>query len=189
MFAEGRGGGLKKKGGEEEEEERKRSRQGEGERTGSDFCRLGTRRRRARRMAALPGTVPRMVRPAPWQNYPRTGFPLEGKSARVASLLRRGLRALGEVAICAGRRRRQHGGRRGAPLPFGSEPRRPTREVSGAPRLSVFAWVSPAGGPSVTGPGFRPFPARLNSEEISSPGQFQVLVDLNSFHSFQILST
>ncbi|KAJ1065137.1 hypothetical protein K5549_005946 [Capra hircus] len=28
-------------------------------------------------MAALPGTVPRMVRPAPGQNYPRTGFPLE----------------------------------------------------------------------------------------------------------------
>lgn len=33
------------------------------------------------RMAALPGTVPRMMRPAPGQNYPRTGFPLEGKSA------------------------------------------------------------------------------------------------------------
>lgn len=30
-------------------------------------------------MATLPGTVPRMVRPAPGQNYPRTGFPLEGK--------------------------------------------------------------------------------------------------------------
>lgn len=29
-------------------------------------------------MATLPGTVPRMVRPAPGQNYPRTGFPLEG---------------------------------------------------------------------------------------------------------------
>ncbi|XP_078802837.1 paired box protein Pax-7a isoform X3 [Oryzias latipes] len=28
-------------------------------------------------MATLPGTVPRMVRPAPGQNYPRTGFPLE----------------------------------------------------------------------------------------------------------------
>ncbi|XP_073512276.1 paired box protein Pax-7 isoform X4 [Phyllobates terribilis] len=28
-------------------------------------------------MAALPGTVPRMMRPAPGQNYPRTGFPLE----------------------------------------------------------------------------------------------------------------
>lgn len=79
----GGGGGLKKKKkDEEEEEERKRSRQGEGERTESGFRRLGTRRRRARRMAALPGTVPRMVRPAPGQNYPRTGFPLEGKSAR-----------------------------------------------------------------------------------------------------------
>lgn len=31
-------------------------------------------------MATLPGTVPRMVRPAPGQNYPRTGFPLEGKT-------------------------------------------------------------------------------------------------------------
>lgn len=31
------------------------------------------------RMATLPGTMPRMVRPAPGQNYPRTGFPLEGK--------------------------------------------------------------------------------------------------------------
>lgn len=30
-------------------------------------------------MATLPGTMPRMVRPAPGQNYPRTGFPLEGK--------------------------------------------------------------------------------------------------------------
>lgn len=30
-------------------------------------------------MATLPGTVPRMVRPAPGQNYPRTGFPLEGR--------------------------------------------------------------------------------------------------------------
>uniref|UniRef100_A0ACB8EED4 Paired box protein Pax-7 n=1 Tax=Sphaerodactylus townsendi TaxID=933632 RepID=A0ACB8EED4_9SAUR len=28
-------------------------------------------------MAALPGSVPRMMRPAPGQNYPRTGFPLE----------------------------------------------------------------------------------------------------------------
>ncbi|TRY76153.1 hypothetical protein DNTS_031484, partial [Danionella cerebrum] len=28
-------------------------------------------------MATLPGTVPRMMRPAPGQNYPRTGFPLE----------------------------------------------------------------------------------------------------------------
>lgn len=37
------------------------------------------------RMAALPGTVPRMMRPAPGQNYPRTGFPLEGKSSRLAS--------------------------------------------------------------------------------------------------------
>ena len=82
MFAEGRGRRFKKKKGDEEEEERKRSRQGEGERTGSGIRRLGTCRRRARRMAALPGTVPRMVRPAPGQNYPRTGFPLEGKSAR-----------------------------------------------------------------------------------------------------------
>lgn len=32
-------------------------------------------------MATLTGTVPRMVRPAPGQNYPRTGFPLEGKFA------------------------------------------------------------------------------------------------------------
>ncbi|XP_064824677.1 paired box protein Pax-7 isoform X5 [Oncorhynchus masou masou] len=28
-------------------------------------------------MATLPGTVPRMMRPAPGQNYPRNGFPLE----------------------------------------------------------------------------------------------------------------
>ncbi|XP_077429998.1 paired box protein Pax-7a isoform X4 [Vanacampus margaritifer] len=28
-------------------------------------------------MATLPGTVPRMMRPTPGQNYPRTGFPLE----------------------------------------------------------------------------------------------------------------
>ncbi|XP_067096966.1 paired box protein Pax-7 isoform X2 [Osmerus mordax] len=31
-------------------------------------------------MSSLPGTVPRMMRPAPGQNYPRTGFPLEGLS-------------------------------------------------------------------------------------------------------------
>nr|CAG25520.1 paired box protein 7 [Salvelinus alpinus] len=30
-------------------------------------------------MATLPGTVPRMMRTAPGQNYPRTGFPLEGQ--------------------------------------------------------------------------------------------------------------
>ena len=30
-------------------------------------------------MATLPGTMPRMMRPAPGQNYPRTGFPLEGE--------------------------------------------------------------------------------------------------------------
>ena len=30
-------------------------------------------------MASLPGTMPRMMRPAPGQNYPRTGFPLEGE--------------------------------------------------------------------------------------------------------------
>lgn len=35
-------------------------------------------------MAALPGAVPRMMRPGPGQNYPRTGFPLEGKSAQEA---------------------------------------------------------------------------------------------------------
>ncbi|XP_038577538.1 paired box protein Pax-7-like isoform X2 [Micropterus salmoides] len=28
-------------------------------------------------MSSLPGTVPRMMRPGPGQNYPRTGFPLE----------------------------------------------------------------------------------------------------------------
>ncbi|XP_071191516.1 paired box protein Pax-7-like isoform X1 [Salvelinus alpinus] len=30
-------------------------------------------------MATLPGTVPRMMRTAPGQNYPRAGFPLEGQ--------------------------------------------------------------------------------------------------------------
>ncbi|XP_014001675.1 paired box protein Pax-7 isoform X2 [Salmo salar] len=30
-----------------------------------------------RMQSSLPGTVPRMMRPAPGQNYPRTGFPLE----------------------------------------------------------------------------------------------------------------
>ncbi|KAK3512802.1 hypothetical protein QTP70_025337, partial [Hemibagrus guttatus] len=35
---------------------------------------------RVAEMATLPGTVPRMVRPAPGQNYPRTGFPLEAVS-------------------------------------------------------------------------------------------------------------
>ncbi|XP_016892398.1 paired box protein Pax-7a isoform X2 [Cynoglossus semilaevis] len=37
----------------------------------TDFCLVIVR------MAALPGTMPRMMRPAPGQNYPRTGFPLE----------------------------------------------------------------------------------------------------------------
>lgn len=39
-------------------------------------------------MAALPGTVPRMMRPAPGQNYPRTGFPLEGRSGNRETPLR-----------------------------------------------------------------------------------------------------
>lgn len=37
-------------------------------------------------MSSLPGTVPRMMRPAPGQNYPRTGFPLEGRSGQPAIL-------------------------------------------------------------------------------------------------------
>lgn len=36
-------------------------------------------------MATLPGTVPRMMRPTPGQNYPRTGFPLEGKFLKIYS--------------------------------------------------------------------------------------------------------
>lgn len=31
-------------------------------------------------MTTLAGAVPRMMRPAPGQNYPRSGFPLEGKT-------------------------------------------------------------------------------------------------------------
>jgi len=38
-------------------------------------------------MATLPGTVPRMMRPAPGQNYPRTGFPLEGTTTTYFLLL------------------------------------------------------------------------------------------------------
>lgn len=32
-------------------------------------------------MTALAGSIPRMMRPALAQNYPRSGFPLEGKAA------------------------------------------------------------------------------------------------------------
>lgn len=35
-------------------------------------------------MTALAGSIPRMMRPTLAQNYPRSGFPLEGKASRSA---------------------------------------------------------------------------------------------------------
>lgn len=172
----GGGGGLKKKGGEEEEEERKRSRQGEGELTEAIFADSGPAAGVREEWRPFPARYPGWCGRLRGRTTRARGFPWKVRAPGVASLLRQGLRVLGEVAVFAGRRWRQHGGSRGVPFPFGSESRRPTQEVSGDPHLSVFAWVSPTGGPSVAGPGFRPFPARLNSEAISSPSQFQVLV-------------
>uniref|UniRef100_A0A8C8S4C2 Paired box 7 n=1 Tax=Pelusios castaneus TaxID=367368 RepID=A0A8C8S4C2_9SAUR len=47
-------------------------------------------------MATLPGTVPRMMRPAPGQNYPRTGFPLEVSTplgqGRIVEMAHHGIR-------------------------------------------------------------------------------------------------
>lgn len=75
-------------------------------------------------MAALPGAVPRMMRPGPGQNYPRTGFPLEGKRAR-----RRPLQGppedLGDGTL-------QGSEQRGFLGSAGSQSPRATREVSRA---------------------------------------------------------
>ncbi|EQB78625.1 paired box protein Pax-7 isoform 3 [Camelus ferus] len=72
-----------------------------------------------------------MMRPAPGQNYPRTGFPLEGKSAWacLSSLLRQDLEVLGEVAISTGWLRRQR--QQGVPFSSGCKSGRQTQEVSG----------------------------------------------------------
>lgn len=74
-------------------------------------------------MAALPGAVPRMMRPGPGQNYPRTGFPLEGKSALEA--FTGSPEGLGGVALQGSEQR----GFRGS---AGSESPRASREVSRA---------------------------------------------------------
>uniref|UniRef100_A0A673LP94 Paired box protein Pax-7-like n=2 Tax=Sinocyclocheilus rhinocerous TaxID=307959 RepID=A0A673LP94_9TELE len=51
-------------------------------------------------MSSFPGTVPRMMRPAPGQNYPRTGFPLEGWLDRFSTPLGQGrVNQLGGVFI------------------------------------------------------------------------------------------
>lgn len=140
------------------------------------------------RMAALPGTVPRMMRPAPGQNYPRTGFPLEGKSASAPPPGARGPRRRSHLQ---GWRRRhwQWGGRRGGALPVssGTESGRWTPEVSGAdtcPFLRGFRW--PAARPHRSrGPW--PSSAGRNPGQISAPRKCQLFVNFSSFHYFQIL--
>ena len=190
MFAEGRGRRFKKKKKTKKKKRKERDRgRGKGSGRKAVFAdsgpAAGVREEWRRSPARYPGWCGRL----PGRTTLARGFPWKVRAPGVASLLRRGLRVLGEVAIFAGWRRRQQGSSRGVPFAFESESRRPTQEVSGDPHSSVSAWVSPTSGPSVTGPGLRPFPAGLNSESISTPSQFQVLVDLNSFHYFQILST
>lgn len=190
VFAEGRGRRFKKKKKTKKKKRKERDRgRGKGSGRKAVFAdsgpAAGVREEWRRSPARYPGWCGRL----PGRTTLARGFPWKVRAPGVASLLRRGLRVLGEVAIFAGWRRRQQGSSRGVPFAFESESRRPTQEVSGDPHSSVSAWVSPTSGPSVTGPGLRPFPAGLNSESISTPSQFQVLVDLNSFHYFQILST
>lgn len=100
-------------------------------------------------MAALPGTVPRMMRPAPGQNYPRTGFPLEGKSAwaRRASAPPPGARGPCRGSDVPGcwRRPRQREGRR-CPSLLGTESGRWTPGSFGGRHSSVFARLSVTGG-------------------------------------------
>lgn len=159
MFAEGRGKRFKKK-----KEGKKEIAAGVKGADGKRFSPTLDSSPACARMAALPGTVPRMMRPAPGQNYPRTGFPLEGKSVWtcLASLLRQDLEVLGEVAIFTGWWRRQR--QQGSPLPFWIQVRAPDPGSFWDRHLSVYAWVSPTGGLSFTGPGLWPLPAGLNSE-------------------------
>lgn len=80
MCVEGREKRLKKK--EDEEDGKKEIAAGVKAADGKRFLPTLDSSPACARMAALPGTVPRMMRPAPGQNYPRTGFPLEGKNAQ-----------------------------------------------------------------------------------------------------------
>ena len=134
------------------------------------------------RMAALPGTVPRMMRPAPGQNYPRTGFPLEGKSASAPPPGARGPRRRSHLQGWR-RRQRQRGGRRGGALPVssGTESGRWTPEVSGAdtcPFLRGFRW--PAARPHRSrGPW--PSSAGRNPGQISAPRKRQLFVNFSSY--------
>lgn len=111
------------------------------------------------RMAALPGTVPRMMRPAPGQNYPRTGFPLEGKSASAPPPGARGPRRRGHLQGWR-RRQRQQGGRRGARSPsrLGRSPGAGPRKFPG-PTLVRFCAAFGGRRPGLTGragPGLAP---------------------------------
>lgn len=134
------------------------------------------------RMAALPGSVPRMMRPAPGQNYPRTGFPLEGKGARARfASLRRELQVLGEVAI-SGAGWRQQGG----PLLSRVQVRAQDPGSFWHPRPGLRGLHGPAASASQA-PRLQPFLSGLNSEYIPAPRKFWVLVNFSSFHYFPIL--
>ncbi|XP_054547140.1 paired box protein Pax-7 [Talpa occidentalis] len=120
-------------------------------------------------MAALPGTVPRMMRPAPGQNYPRTGFPLEGKSpgAGLHPALRRGAQVPGEPA---GRRPQE-----GPPFP-GDQDRAPDAEVSGTDTCRA------ARGARAPRSRIRPQPPAWAPAD-SAPSRFRVLVWQESGHT------
>lgn len=139
-------------------------------------------------MAALPGAVPRMMRPAPGQNYPRTGFPLEGKTAGLASP-----RSSAGTSRAFGRGSPpgRGGGRasRSTGSPSFPPPSPGTRPGSFWDRhLSGFRMGSTdPRGLSFTGLGLWPLPSELSSAWISAPGRFQVLVNFASFHCFRIL--
>lgn len=128
-------------------------------------------------MAALPGAVPRMMRPAPGQNYPRTGFPLEGKTAGLASP-----RSSAGTSRAFGRGSPPGwgGGRasRSTGSPSFPPPSPGTRPGSFWDRhLSGFRMGSTdPRGLSFTGLGLWPLPSELSSAWISAPGRFQVLV-------------
>lgn len=135
-------------------------------------------------MAGLPGAVPRMMRPAPGQSYPRTGFPLEGKArgARPRSAAGNARSPEGEVAVSREGWRRQHRG----PLPFWVQVRAPDPGSSWDRPSSGCALVSLPIGPSFQGRRLWPFSAEL-TRSTGDPGKCQFPGNCRSSLCFRIL--
>lgn len=140
------------------------------------------------RMAALPGTVPRMMRPAPGQNYPRTGFPLEGKSAwaRRASAPPPGTRGPGRGSDPQGGGGASGSGRGGggAPSLLGTESGRWTPGSFQGPTPVRFCAAFSDPRPRLHRSRALAFPRRANSRPLSAPSKFRVLANFSSFPLF-----